>query len=290
MPSAAANGIIVEYEVAGDPGDPPMLLIMGLASQLTAWDDDFVAALVERGFYVIRFDNRDVGLSTWFDQAGTPDLMAVLGGKGRPPYSLSDMAADAAGLLDALAIDSAHVVGVSMGGMIAQSLLIDHPKRVRSLVSIMSTTGDPAVGQPSPEAVTALLRPPAADREAAMAHAVDAWRVIGSPGFAFDEARTRARAGAEFDRAFHPAGAARQVAAILCSGDRTAALGAVECPALVIHGESDPLVDPSGGCATAAALRGSELKLVPGMGHDLPHEIFGEIADAIAAHAHPHDT
>jgi pimeloyl-ACP methyl ester carboxylesterase len=284
MPSCAANGITIEYETAGDPAHPALLLIMGLGAQLTAWDEELVAALVARGFYVVRHDNRDVGRSTWFDEAGTPDPLAALAGNAQAPYLLADMADDAAGLLDALGMASAHVLGVSMGGMIAQSLAIRHPTRVQTLTSIMSTTGDRSVGQPHPEAVAALLAPPPTHREGAVESAVTSWRVIGSPGFPFHEDRVRADAGVAYDRAFHPAGTARQLVAILCSPDRTPDLKALDVPTLVIHGESDPLVDPSGGRATAAAIPGATLWTIEGMGHHLPAELFGGFADRVAAH------
>ena len=282
MPSTAANDITIEYETAGDPGHPVLLLIMGLGGQLIAWDDEFVAALVAKGFYVVRFDNRDVGLSTWFDEAGTPDLAAAFTGEVQAAYLLSDMAGDAAGLLDALGIESAHVLGVSMGGMIAQSLAIGHPTRVRTMISIMSTTGDRSVGQPSPEAIGALLVPPPADRDAAIDMSVKTWQVIGSPGFPFHEDRIRAGAAAAYDRAIHPAGVARQLVAILSSPDRTPALRGLDVPTLVVHGESDALVNPTGGKATADA--GATLWTIPGMGHDLPIELFEEVADRVAAH------
>jgi pimeloyl-ACP methyl ester carboxylesterase len=285
MASITANDLTIEYETAGDPADPTLLLIMGLGGQLIAWDDEFVAALVDRGFHVVRFDNRDVGRSTWFDEAGTPDLMALLvGGSTDPAYLLPDMAGDAAGLLAALGIDSAHVLGVSMGGMIAQSLAIGHPDRVRTLTSIMSTTGDPTVGQPSPEALAALLVPAAVDREAAIEMSVKTWRVIGSPGFPFHEDRIRAAAGAAYDRALHPEGVARQMVAIVASPDRTPDLRNLDVPTLVIHGDSDALVNPSGGKATAEAVPGATLWMIPGMGHSLPLELFEQMAARVAAH------
>jgi pimeloyl-ACP methyl ester carboxylesterase len=284
MTAATANGISIEYATTGDPGHPPLLLIMGLGAQLTAWDDEFVEELARRGFYVIRFDNRDVGRSTWFDEAGAPDVAAIAAGAtAQPAYLLADMADDAAGLLDALGIPSAHVLGVSMGGMIVQSFAVQYPERARSLVSIMSTTGDPSVGQPHPEAISALLSAPPADREGAIEQSVVMWRVIGSPGFPFHEDRVRANAAAAYDRAFHPEGTARQLVAIVSSPDRTPGLAKVEVPTLVVHGESDPLVDPSGGSATAAAIPGAELWTIPGMGHDLPPELFEQIADRVAA-------
>jgi pimeloyl-ACP methyl ester carboxylesterase len=194
------------------------------------------------------------------------------------------MAGDAAGLLDALGIESAHVLGVSMGGMIAQSLAIGHPTRVRTMISIMSTTGDRSVGQPSPEAIGALLVPPPADRDAAIDMSVKTWQVIGSPGFPFHEDRIRAGAAAAYDRAIHPAGVARQLVAILSSPDRTPALRGLDVPTLVVHGESDALVNPTGGKATADAVPGATLWTIPGMGHDLPIELFEEVADRVAAH------
>jgi len=286
MASIAANGIKIEYEASGNPSDPTLLLVMGLGAQLIAWDDEFVRELVSRGFYVIRFDNRDQGLSTHFDEAGVPDVAAALmtGAPPEPAYLLSDMADDAAGLLDALGIGKAHVCGVSMGGMIAQSLVIRNPEKVQTLVSIMSTTGDPSVGAPHQEALAVLMQPAYTEREAVIRSAVTAWAVIGSPGFRRDDDRVRTAAAAAYDRAFHPEGTARQLVAIISSPDRTAALGSVACPTLVIHGEADPLVDPSGGRATAGAIPGAELWTIPGMGHNLPPELFVPVADRIAAH------
>ena len=284
MPATSANGITIEYETFGDPGAPPVLLIMGFGGQLTLWDQEFCADLAGAGFYVIRYDNRDVGLSTWFDDAGEPDLLELLGGTATAPYTIADMAADAAGLLDALDLPSAHIVGASMGGMIAQAFAIDHPARVRTLTSIMSTTGDPTVGQPDPEALAALVPLPPASREEAMDQGVVMWRTIGSPGYPFDEAMVRERAGDAYDRAFHPAGHARQFAAIATQPDRTSALAAVTVPTLVVHGEADPLVNPSGGRATAAAIPGARLRIVPGMGHDMPQELSAEFVDELAAH------
>jgi len=284
MTSATANGISIEYETFGDPGAPPVLLIMGLGCQLTAWDPDFCRALAAAGFFVIRYDNRDVGLSTWFDDAGDPDVGALLAGTASSPYAIADLAADAAGLLDALGITSAHIVGVSMGGMIAQTFAIDFPERTRTLVSIMSTTGDPTVGQPHPDALATLMVPPATSREEAIEQSVATWRVIGSTGFPFDEDRVREQAATDYERGFHPAGTARQLAAIITQPDRTKELSVLDVPALVIHGEADPLVDPSGGQATAAAIPGATLDLVPGMGHDLPPERTDQLVAELTAH------
>jgi pimeloyl-ACP methyl ester carboxylesterase len=284
MPTATANGITIEYETFGDPGSPPVLLIMGLGGQLTAWDPAFCSALADAGFYVIRYDNRDVGRSTWFDEAGQPDLEQFLAGTATPAYSMSDMTADAVGLLDALGLPSAHVVGLSMGGMIAQTLAIEHPQRTRTLVSIMSTTGDRTVGQPHPDALAVLMVPAPTTRAQVIEQGAKSWRVIGSPGFPFDEHAVRERAAAAYDRAFHPSGTARQLAAIMSQADRTPALANVHVPALVIHGDADPLVDPSGGKATAAAIPGARLKLVPGMGHDLPPQLFDDLVADLAGH------
>jgi pimeloyl-ACP methyl ester carboxylesterase len=286
MPRAAANGIEIEYDEHGVADDPAILLIMGLSAQMTAWDDGFVAMLADQGFRVIRFDNRDIGLSSWLDDAGVPDLGAsVLAGKvPTPAYSLSDMAADGAALLDALGVAKAHIVGASMGGMIAQTFAIEHPERTLSLTSIFSTTGDPAVGQPRPDVAQALfLTAPPEGRDAIIEAGVAGSRLIGSPGYPADEAKVRERVAAAYDRSWHPAGVVRQVLAILTQPDRTSALARVTVPTLVVHGEADPLVDPSGGRATAAAVPGAELWTVAGMGHDLPEEVWPELVARIAA-------
>ncbi|GAC1517435.1 MAG: alpha/beta hydrolase [Acidimicrobiales bacterium] len=290
MPSITANGITVEYETSGDPSGPPLLLVMGLGAQLITWPEPFVEGLVAQGFFVIRHDNRDAGKSTWFDEAGPPDLLAALAGNATPAYLLDDMADDALGLLDALGIATAHVVGASMGGMIAQTIAIKAPARVCSLVSIMSTTGAAGVGQPHPEVLPLLLRPAATSRPEAIDAGVASWRAIGSPAYCVDEAEARERIAVAYDRAYHPVGTARQLVAILASGDRTAALRRLDVPTLVIHGEVDPLVDVSGGKATAAAIPGAALELVPGMAHDLPTELCARVVASIAAHAHPHDS
>lgn len=284
MTSVKSNGITIEYESAGDPADPTLLLIMGLGAQLVAWDEALVGAFAAKGFHVLRYDNRDVGLSTWLDDAGTPDILGLFSGESRPPYTIEDMADDAAGLLDALGIAAAHVLGVSMGGMIAQSLAIRHPDRVRTLTSVMSTTGDPSVGQPHPHAIDALLAPTPVDRDGAVEAALASWRVIGSPGFPLDEDGLAASAALAYDRAFHPDGTVRQLAAVLGSPDRTPGLATLAIPTLVIHGDGDPLVDPSGGKATAAAVPGATLWTIPGMGHDLPREIFTELVERVAVH------
>jgi pimeloyl-ACP methyl ester carboxylesterase len=287
MPKAAANGIEIEYDTAGDPANPPLLLIMGLSAQMTAWPAEFVDELVKRGFFVIRFDNRDIGLTTFFDEAGTPDLLGALMTNTvlTPAYTLADMADDAAGLLRVLGIDRAHICGASMGGMIAQTFAIRHPEMTATLVSIMSTTGDPTVGAPGPNVAESLFFNPApTNREEAMDAGVASWKLIGSPGFPFDEERIRSMAAAAYERSFHPEGVARQLVAILNQPDRTEDLRRLSVPTLVIHGEADVLVDPSGGRATAEAIPGAVLWTIPGMGHDLPFELFGPMADRLAAH------
>ena len=269
MPKARCNGIEIEYEVLGDEQAEPMLLVMGFAVQLIAWPDGFCRMLVERGYRVIRFDNRDVGLSS----------------KVPASYSLDDLAADTAGLRDALELASAHVVGASMGGFIAQLLAIHHPSRVRSLCSIMSSTGDRSVGQPRPEIVPMLMVSPPAERSSYVDARLAIARRLASPGFPFDEQRSRDVIGLAFDRAYYPAGAQRQLAAVLAARDRTRALGELRLPTLVIHGAEDPLVHRSGGEATARAIPGAELLVIPGMGHDLPKPLLATLADAIVANA-----
>jgi pimeloyl-ACP methyl ester carboxylesterase len=282
MPLASTNGIELEYEVFGDSADPAMLLVMGLGMQLLAWDEDFCKMLAERGFYVIRFDNRDVGLSTKIEDAPVPDLFAVMAGDGSSAgYTIEDMADDAAGLLDHLEIEAAHVVGVSMGGMIAQALAINHPDRVLTLTSIMSTTGDRAVGQPRESAIPALISPAPADRDAYIEYTLNLFKLIGSPAYPMDEDQFRALAAASYDRMHYPIGFMRQLAAIVASPERTQALGSARAPTLVIHGEDDPLIVVSGGEATAKAIPGAKLMKVAGMGHDLPRELWPEFVDAI---------
>jgi pimeloyl-ACP methyl ester carboxylesterase len=284
VPTAHVNGIDIEYVTSGNPADPTLLLVMGLGAQLTAWPEGFVDQLAARGFFIVRYDNRDSGLSTKFE--GTPDYLALFGGdRSSAPYSIEDMAEDGVALLRALGLDRVHVVGASMGGMITQAMVIAHPDRFLSACSIMSTTGDTTVGAPTPEAVTALLRPPASDRETAIAASLEGSRVISSPGFPFDVELMTRRAAAAYDRSYSPDGTGRQLAAILAASDRTEGLRQVKLPFLVIHGEEDPLVTVSGGKATAAAVPGSKLMLMPGMGHDLPEALWDQIIDAIGANA-----
>ncbi|MEU4252353.1 alpha/beta hydrolase [Amycolatopsis sp. NPDC026612] len=282
MARAQANGLELEYDTFGDPAAPPLVLVMGLGAQMITWEEDFCELLAGRGFFVVRYDNRDVGLSTWLDHLPPPDLAALAAGdRSSAPYTLSDMADDVVGLFDALGIDRAHVVGASMGGMIVQQLAIDHPDRLRSVTSIMSTTGDRTVGQAEPWALAMLTRPPASTREQAIADSVEGYQRLGSPGYPDDEAFLLAKAELHYDRARHPVGTLRHAAAVVASGDRTSRLRDVRLPVLVVHGDADPLINVSGGKATAAAIPGAELVVIPGMGHNLPRAVWPELAGAI---------
>ena len=279
--TAKANGIDIAYETFGDASKPALLLVMGLGAQMIAWDEDFVQKIVDRGFYVIRYDNRDVGLSSKIEAGPQPDVAAATrGDASSASYTLNEMADDGISLLDALGIAKAHIVGASMGGMIVQAMAIRHPERVLSMASIMSTTGDRAVGQATPEAMAALTSPPPKTREEAVAAAVKSSSVV-APGVAIDEAKVGEAAGRAFDRSFYPVGMARQLVAIIASPDRTEALKKVTVPTVVIHGEADALVTPSGGEATAAAIPGAKLVMVPNMGHNLPDQAVPTVVDAI---------
>ncbi|MFD0000464.1 alpha/beta fold hydrolase [Nocardia sp. NPDC127526] len=279
----------IAYESLGNPSDPALVLIMGGGAQLVHWPQGFCDGLVERGFRVIRFDNRDSGHSTHLADAPAPDNMAAMGGDlSSAAYDLSDMAADTVGLLDALEIGSAHLVGLSQGGMIAQTVAAEHPQRVRSLTSMSSTTGNPAVGAAKPGAFGA-GGPPPQDRDGYIAWRVTVTRALASPGFIFDEAAVRATAARAYDRDHDFVSMMRQLIAVLASGDRTAQLHAVQAPTLVVHGADDPVIDVSGGVATAAAIAGAELLVVDGLGHSLPRELWSEFADRIADLAHRAD-
>lgn len=285
-----SDGIELCYQELGDPDGEPLLLVMGLATQMIAWSEEFCGMLAERGFRVVRFDNRDIGRSTKLRSVGLPGRLDMLvGRRGTAPYLLRDMAADAFGLMDHLGIESAHLVGASMGGMIVQTAAIENPARVRSLTSIMSTTGSRRVGHPSYKTFGLLLGNPPREREAAIERVVKTFKVIGSPGYPFEEERVREIAGLSFDRGHSEAGIARQLHAITASGDRTSALRQLDLPALVIHGKNDLLVNPSGGRATAKAIPDARLKLVDGMGHDLPRALYPTFADEIAATARTSD-
>lgn len=283
MPRAAVNGLELEYDSFGDPASAPLLLVMGLSYQMIEWDDAVCEMIADRGFWVTRFDNRDVGLSTKLDDLGTPDLMALVMRTAAPLYTLDDMADDAVGLLDFLGVGAAHLVGVSMGGMIAQLIAINHPGRVLSLTSIMSTVGGPNVVQPAAEVAAALLLPPGPSREARVEHSLANRRLINGAGLPFDEQLARRKAERAVDRCFHPDGALRQIVAIMAAPDRAPALGRLTIPTLVIHGEQDPLVPPDNGRQTAAALHNTHLMMIPGMGHNLPERVWPEVVDAIVA-------
>ena len=285
-----ANGIEIVYDTFGESSAPPMLLIMGLGAQMIAWDEDFCAALAGRGYRVIRFDNRDIGLSTRLDEAGVPSTLALLKaqvqGEAVPaPYTLCDMADDAAGLLEALEIQASHVVGASMGGMIAQEMAIHHPQRVRTLTSIMSSTGNPELPPPTPEALSILATPAPTDRAGYLEYAIKTWRTLSGPAFPIDEEYATQRAELSFERGLSVAGTARQLAAILASGSRREALRSVTVPALIIHGDADPLVPVEGGIDTADSIPGAELIVIEGMGHDLPPALAPQVIEAIAGHA-----
>lgn len=286
-----ANGISITFEDKGPKDAPAILLVMGLGGQLTLWPDEFVDALVAHGFRVIRYDNRDVGLSTRFDAAGVPNLKwmfvkAALKLPVRSAYTLADMAADGMALLDHLGIDRAHVVGASMGGMIAQHIAARYPARVLSLTSVMSTTGNPRLPRAQKEAMRVLAnRPMNGDPEALIAYSVNAARVIGSPDYPAAEDRLQRRVRSDFERGWYPQGVARQMAAIVADGDRRTMLKTIKAPTLVIHGEADPLVPIAGGRDTAEAIPGARLLTIPGMGHDLPLALVDTLADAVAGHA-----
>jgi pimeloyl-ACP methyl ester carboxylesterase len=279
---ATANGIEIAYETIGDPSNPPLLLVMGLGTQLIHWDVELCELFAERDFHVIRFDNRDAGRSTYVD-APVPNLRRAMAGlRIDAPYLLADMADDAFGLLDHLGIEAAHVAGASMGGMIAQTMAIRRPERVLSLTSIMSTTGERRVGRPKLRVWGVLLRTAPRDKDAAVEYFVRVFRLIGSKGFPADEDRVRALAAEAYERGQSPAGTGRQLAAIMASGDRTARLRELQVPTLVFHGRDDPLIPFRGGRATADAIPGARLIAVPGMGHDLPRQVWPQLVDAVA--------
>ncbi|MFW9902093.1 MAG: alpha/beta fold hydrolase [Candidatus Thorarchaeota archaeon] len=290
MPRVKANNIEIEYETFGDPSSRPLLLIMGLGAQMIRWEVEFIEKFVEHGFYVIRFDNRDVGLSTKFDEAGEPDLMKLYmqvakGEKIEASYTLNDMADDAAGLLSALNIDKAHICGASMGGMIAQTVAYRHPSRVLSLTSIMSSTGNPDLPRPKPEAMKVLIQAPPTEREALIEHGVNTMRLIHGTGFPFDEERAQKMVIASLDRSNYRPGYSRQLAAILATGNRKQNLASITAPTLVIHGSEDPLMPPDGGKDTVEAIPGAELLIIEGMGHSIPIEVWPQVMDAITENA-----
>ncbi|MDA8380461.1 MAG: alpha/beta hydrolase [Actinomycetota bacterium] len=290
MGRVQTNGVEIEYEVDGDPGDPTLLLVSGLGGQLIGWDDGFVELLIARGFRVVRFDNRDAGLSTKCTGDGAAILKALFTGTLAPsggaiPYTIEDMADDAIGLMDALSIDAAHLVGISMGGMIAQAMAAHNPGRARSLCSLMSTTGAPGVADSQPGILEALASPPAPDAAGRLAQGIAAARLIGSQGTLFDEDRVRTKVVRELQRCDCPAGVARQLLAIVASGDRTDAVAKIAVPTVVVHGSADPLVPLGGGEATARTIGGAQLLVIDGMGHDLPVQVWERVANAVCDNA-----
>jgi pimeloyl-ACP methyl ester carboxylesterase len=278
-----ANGIEIAYDTFGDATDPAVLLIMGLATQRIAWPDEVCEELAAAGRFVVRFDNRDVGESTHLPELGEPTLGDIA--RRRSPYRLEDMAADTLGLLDALGIDSAHVVGASLGGFIAQTIALQAPERVRTLTLIMTSTGSWRVGRASPRAIRRLLsQRNATDRASAIEAVMATYRVIGSPGYPFDEERRRERAGISYDRAYDPGGAKRQLAATLRQTDRTARLRSLTVPTLVIHGLADPLVHASGGMALAKVIPRARFLGFAGMGHDIPQALLPRLTRELIEH------
>ncbi len=280
---APSNGIEIAYQEIGDPDAEPLILVMGLATQMLAWDEEFCALLAERGFRVVRFDNRDVGHSTKLDDARVPSRAdLLLRRRGTAAYVLSDMAADTVGLMDHLGIESAHVAGVSMGGMIGQTLAIEHRERIRSLVSMHSSTGNRWVGTPTLRVFGLMMAAAPRDRESFIERIVKTYEMIGSPAYPMDEERLHRVAAASWERGHNPRGVLRQLHAIVASGDRTEALRKLDLPVTVIHGTRDTLIRPSGGRATARAIPGARLRIVEGMGHDLPRPLWPLFADEFA--------
>ncbi len=290
MPIAQANGLKLAYETFGNPQHPPLLLIMGLGAQMILWPEDLCERLAAGGYHVIRFDNRDIGLSDKLDHLGRPRLLRAglahtLRLPLRAPYQLADMAQDTVGLLDALGIDRAHVVGLSMGGMIAQLLAAQHPSRVRTLTLMMTSSGNRRLPGPSMKLQLRLVsRPQGADRESLIQHAMQTWNLIGSPAYPPDQAELRVRMERHHDRSYHPRGIARQTLAIMASPSRVPLLGRIEAPTLVIHGDADPLVPVAAGRELAQRIAGAQLEVVPGMGHDLPAPLLPRFGELILGH------
>ncbi|MEE8122138.1 MAG: alpha/beta hydrolase [Anaerolineales bacterium] len=287
---AKIKDIEIVYDTFGDQGSPPMLLVMGLGAQLISWDEEFCERLAARGYWVIRYDNRDIGLSTKFDDAGVPDLLKMFqasmqGEAIQAPYSLGDMAGDAVCLLAVLEIEAAHVVGVSMGGMIAQMMAINHPERVLTMTSLMSSTWDPELPPPTPEALMVLTTPAPSDFEEYIEQNIKAWKILGGPKLPFDEARARERAERAFKRGLSPDGFARQLAAVLSSGSRRERLKSVNIPSLIIHGDADPLIPVEAGIDTANSIPRAVLMIIEGMGHDLPPVVWPQMVEALTSHA-----
>lgn len=290
MPRVTANGIQIEYETFGSSSNEPLLLIIGVSAQMILWDDDLCKNLAGHGYYVIRYDNRDVGLSTKFEEAGIPNVIKIYEKLMRketvmPPYTIVDMADDGVGLLTALGIQKAHICGMSMGGMIAQAIAIRYPSRIQSLISIYSTTGNPDLPQGKPEVIGLLLTPPPKEREANIEHTMRIFKTIRGSGFPFNEKWHHKISAECYDRCFYPQGVVRQVVAIMTQDNRESALASIKVPTLVIHGTEDPLVPVEGGKATAKAIPGAQLILIEGLGHDMPHGgAWPQIVEAIATH------
>lgn len=287
---AHANGLEIVYDTFGDANNPPLLLVMGLGGQLIAWDETFCRSLAARGYWVIRYDNRDIGRSTKFDHLPLPDMMQVAGvlmsgGTITFDYSLYDMAADGMGLLDALGIQSAHVVGVSLGGMIAQIMTTCYPQRVKTLTSIMSTTNDRELPLPTPEAIAVLLSPAAPDLASYVTNSVAASRVLAGPKYPIDEAKAHRDAEQSYRRSYYPAGAIRQLLATLACPSRRQELKTVTTPTLVIHGDADPLIPVAAGIDTADSIPNAKLLIIEGMGHGITQSLSPQIVEAIANHA-----
>jgi pimeloyl-ACP methyl ester carboxylesterase len=291
MTNVTANGIQIEYDTFGDPSSPTLLLIMGLGAQMVLWPEEFCNRLANRGLHVVRFDNRDCGLSSKFDEAGEPDVMEIFtdpqgSAKLNIPYTLNDMADDAVGLLDALGIKKAHICGVSMGGMIAQTVAIRHQSRVLSLISMSSGTGDPSLPWGRPDALAILVSPMPAERNAYIEHNINVFKTIAGSKYPVNEQMMRPLIERCYDRCYCPQGTARHSIAIITAGSRTEALKSVTVPALVIHGAEDPLLPAEQGRATAEAIPGAELLIIKGMGHDLPAEVWPLLVDAMVQHIH----
>ena len=287
MPRVRANGIDIEYETFGNPGGLPLLLIGGLSVQMTDWDDELCLSLAARGFHVVRFDNRDCGLSTHMEAAGMPDMAAALSGNPQPAYHLDDLADDAAGLLDALGIGAAHIVGASMGGFIAQLVAINHADHVLTLTSIMSGPGGRDEIPPKPEGAAILIMAPPPTREERIEQAMAVRRILKGSGDPFDEDYERRRAERAVDRAYYPVGTARQLVAILAAESRVERLRGVKAPTLVLHGIDDVLVPVENGRIVAATVPGARLVEFTGMGHNLPRRVWPQVIDAIAEIAAP---
>jgi pimeloyl-ACP methyl ester carboxylesterase len=291
MPNVTINGIQIEYETFGNPTDRPLLLVWGIWGQMILWDESLCQNLASRGHYVIRYDNRDVGLSSKFDQGGITDIMGIMGkilsgDKSSVPYTIEDMADDGAGLLDALGIPYAHICGISMGGIIAQTIALRHPSKVLSLTSIFSTTGNPQLPQPKPEVLAAFFTPLPADRSAFIEGTVGKFKMIAGSSFPFDEEWFRKKVTASYDRCFYQQGMGRHVLALMAQNDRKEALASLKVPTLVIHGTEDPLFSVDAGKETAAAIPGAQLLLLEGVGHDIATYggAWPQIVEAITAH------